>query len=116
MRFTKTDNIYKIVRITGTQDNILGISFADQNSAESIPEIVEWNFPKIKNSKINTSKEEILNQVVSGLASVNQSLGTNYKLSKIYFAPQDLPVNKIYSFLIKRLIRHYHNNGKFEEV
>ena len=29
MRFTKTDNIYKIVRITGTQDNILGISFAD---------------------------------------------------------------------------------------
>ena len=26
MRFSKTNNIYKIIRITGSQDNILGIS------------------------------------------------------------------------------------------
>ena len=25
MRFSKTDNIYKIIRITGSQDNILGV-------------------------------------------------------------------------------------------
>jgi len=29
MRFSKTDNVYKIIRITGSQDNILGISFGE---------------------------------------------------------------------------------------
>lgn len=30
MRFSKTDNIYKIIRITGSQDNILGVAFDDK--------------------------------------------------------------------------------------
>ena len=33
MRFSKTDDIYKIIRITGSQDNILGISF-DEDDVE----------------------------------------------------------------------------------
>jgi len=39
MRFSKTDNIYKIIRITGSQDNILGISFGEDDV-----EVIEWNF------------------------------------------------------------------------
>ena len=31
MRFSKTNNIYKIIRITGSQDNILGISFGEDD-------------------------------------------------------------------------------------
>jgi len=31
MRFSKTDNLYKIIRITGSQDNILDISFGETN-------------------------------------------------------------------------------------
>ena len=111
MRFSKTNNIYKIIRITGSQDNILGISFGEDDI-----EVIEWNFNNIDKSRIRTSKEEVLEQVLSGLESVNQSLGTNYKLSKIYFSPFDISKNRIYSGLIAALIRHYHSGNEFKEV
>ena len=111
MRFSKTNNIYKIIRITGLQDNILSISFGEDDI-----EVIEWNFNNINKSRIRTSKEEVLEQVLSGLESVNQSLGTNYKLSKIYFSPFDISTNRIYSGLIAALIRHYHSGNEFKEV
>lgn len=111
MRFSKTNNIYKIIRITGSQDNILGISFGEDDI-----EVIEWDFPNIDKSRIRTSKEEVLEQVLSGLESVNQSLGTNYKLSQIYFSPFDISTNRIYSGLIAALIRHYHSGNEFKEV
>ena len=111
MRFSKTNNIYKIIRITGSQDNILGISFGEDDI-----EVIEWNFNNIDKSRIRTSKEEVLEQVLFGLESVNQSLGTNYKLSKIYFSPFDISTNRIYSGLIAALIRHYHSGNEFKEV
>lgn len=111
MRFSKTNNIYKIIRITGSQDNILGISFGEDDI-----EVIEWNFNNINKSRIRTSKEEVLEQVLSGLESVNQSLGTNYKLSQIYFSPFDISTNRIYSGLIAALIRDYHSGNEFKEV
>jgi hypothetical protein len=116
MRFSKTGNIYKIIRITGSQDNILGISFVETNSSEADIEVIEWNFSNSDRSRIRTSKEEVLEQVLSGLESVNKSLGTNYKLSKIYFSPFDISTNRIYSGLIAALIRHYHSGNEFKEV
>ncbi len=111
MRFSKTNNIYKIIRITGSQDNILGISFGEDDL-----EVIEWNFNNSDRSRIRTSKEEVLEQVLFGLESVNKSLGTNYKLSKIYFSPFDISTNRIYSGLIAALIRHYHSGNEFKEV
>mgnify|MGYP003449561107 FL=1 len=111
MRFSKTENIYKIIRITGSQDNILGISFG-----EDAVEVIEWNFNNSDRSTIRTSKEEVLEQVLLGLESVNKSLGTNYKLSKIYFSPFDISTNRIYSGLIAALIRYYHSGNAFKEV
>lgn len=111
MRFSKTDNIYKIIRITGSQDNILGISFGEDDV-----EVIEWNFNNSDRSRIRTSKEEVLEQVLFGLESVNKSLGTNYRLSKIYFSPFDISTNRIYSGLIAALIRHYHSGKEFKEV
>ena len=73
----------------------MGISFGEDDI-----EVIEWNFNNIDKSRIRTSKEEVLEQVLSGLESVNQSLGTNYKLSKIYFSPFDISTNRIYSGLI----------------
>jgi hypothetical protein len=114
MRFSKTDNIYKIIRITGSQDNILGISFGEDDV--EVIEVIEWNFNNSDRSRIRTSKEEVLEQVLFGLESVNKSLGTNYKLSKIYFSPFDISTNRIYSGLIAALIRDYHSGNEFKEV
>ena len=116
MGFFKKDNIYRITRITGSQDNILGAAFDDKDRSDNNIEVIEWDFPNIDKSRIRTSKEEVLEQVVSGLESVNQSLGTNYKLSKIYFSPLDISTNRIYSGLIAALIRYYHSGQQFKEV
>ena len=116
MRFSKTDNIYKILRITGSQDNILGISFAENDTIKDNIEVIEWDFPNSDRSRIRTSKKEVLQQVLSSLKSVNQSLGTNYKLSKIYFSPSESAAGLVYKLLITRLIRHYHSGNEFKEV
>lgn len=34
MRFTKKGNIYKTIRLTGSQNNILGVSFSQDNKME----------------------------------------------------------------------------------
>ena len=116
MGFFKKDNIYRITRITGSQDNILGVAFDDKDRSDNNIEVLEWDFPNIDKSRIRTSKEEVLEQEVSGLESVNQSLGTNYKLSQIYFSPFDSATNSVYNLLICKLIRHYHSGNEFKEV
>jgi len=116
MGFFKKDNIYTITRITGSQDNILGVAFDDKNKSDNNIEVIEWDFPNIDKSIIRTSKEEVLEQVLSGLESVNRSLGTNYKLSQVSFTPFDRGTNSVYNFLICKLIRHYHSGNEFKEV
>lgn len=90
--------------------------FDHKNNSDNNIELIEWDFPNINKSRIPTSKEEVLEQVLSGLESVNQSLGTNYKLSHIYFCPFDNSRDRVYSGLIAVLIRHYHSGNEFKEI
>ena len=70
----------------------------------------------LKKSKYRIS-EMIFGKVkVTGLRLVNQSLNTNYRLSKIYYVPVDNPNNSVYEFLIQELIKHLHSGQVFEEV
>ena len=41
MQFIKTDNIYQIIRITGSQDNILGVAFDDKNNSDNNIEVIK---------------------------------------------------------------------------
>lgn len=63
MRFTKKDGIYRIILLNGAQHNILSVSFDESNSNKI--EILQWLVEK--GYKIQTSKEEVLEQVLSGL-------------------------------------------------
>ena len=89
----------------------MGITFGEDNI-----EVIEWTFTISNTSIVRTSKDEVLEQVLSGLESVNHSLETNYKLSKICFSPFDSSTNQVYLGLIKALIRHYHSGNEFKEV
>ena len=114
MGFTKKDNIYKITRMTGNHDNFLGIYFAE--NIEQNPEVIEVQIRNPKKKKNQPSKDEVLKQVLAGLKSVNQSLGTNYKLSQIYYVPSSDGPSSIYQSLIRTLIIHYHSGNEFKEV
>ena len=114
MGFTKKGNIYKITRMTGNCDSFLGISFAE--TTEENPEVIEVQIKNPKKKKNQPSKDEVLKQVLAGLKSVNQSLGTDYKLSQIYYVPSSDGPSSIYQSLIRRLVIHYHNGNEFKEV
>ena len=89
------------------------MAFDYKNNSDNNIEVIEWDFINIDKSRIRTSKEEVLKQVLSGLELVNQSLGTNYKLSQIYFSPFDSGTNSVYNLLIYKLIGHYHSRNEF---
>ena len=115
MQFLKEGEIYKVIRITGSQNNFLGISFSEnENSDLQIIELevkpIEITKPvlKIINPPLLTTKEEIEQQVLAGLDSINESVGTNYRFSHIYFVPSDSCEDEVYQLLIVILIRHYH--------
>ncbi|MEW8229297.1 MAG: hypothetical protein AB2745_03160 [Candidatus Thiodiazotropha endolucinida] len=111
MQFIKDGDVYKVARITGSQDNILGVSFSDQ---EVNIEVVEWDVKR--GAKVKSSSDQVLEQVVSGLREANQALGKNYFLSKIYFLPSDSSSNLVYAFLIQELVEQLDRGGEFVEV
>ena len=96
MKFTKTNDIYRISRIRVGYDNILGVCFTQEDNEPL--EIIEWD---LKNKEtIKTSRSEIQSQVLSSLRLVNQYLNKNYRVSKIYDVPVDNSSNSVYEFLI----------------
>jgi hypothetical protein len=114
VRFTKEDNIYKVNQFTGNQNNILGISFADKPSNDQTIEVVEWYFLESDRTIIRTSKEEVLQQVLAGLKSLNEDLGTDYQVSKIYYDPSEDGSELVYRTLFRMLLKHYHSGNEFE--
>lgn len=117
MYFTRTGKIYKVVRRTNSNSNILGVVFDTENKNKNEIEVIEWYFPDLNNGGIiEISKEEVLEYVLDGLEAVNKSLGTDYQVSQIYFTPFDDPPSSVYRFLITLLIRHYHSGNEFFEL
>ena len=121
-----------VIRATGHQSNILGISFAEKNSRETTIQVMECNYPKSdftkylekrmakwdksEKSKIGTSPEEVLTQVLSVLNWVNQALETNYPLSKIEDLASEDGSDCIYQTLIRKLIKHYQSGNEVREI
>jgi len=112
MRFSKTENMYRVSRITGSQDNILGIVFSE-NKKETI-DLIEWEIKEGAN--IKATSEQVLEQVLSGLKKANEELGKNYQLSEIHFLPSDSASNSVYEFLIQELVKHYDTGSEFLEI
>jgi hypothetical protein len=115
--FFEKDDIYIITQIIENRNNnILGISFADEKSERNTIEVHERNLRQYHNSPIQTSREEILDQVLWGIEIVNQFLGTDYNISKIYYILGQDDSEKIYKNLIIMLVLHYHGGNKFKEI
>ena len=58
MRFSKTGKIYKVIRITGSQDNSLGISFVEANNGESNIDVIEWDFLTLNPAEVKPQKKK----------------------------------------------------------
>ncbi|MEJ2790967.1 MULTISPECIES: hypothetical protein [unclassified Pseudoxanthomonas] len=105
MQVSKSDGIYKAVRITGSQDNFLGLSIA---CAPCDPELIVPSSTLVNEERVRTRAEEIMRQVAVGLARANDELGSTYFIAKIFYIPRDLPNNDIYEMLTLEILRYFH--------
>ena len=92
------------------------MTFDDKDRSDNNIDLIEWYFPNFVKGRIQTSKGEVFKQVVTGLEPINEHVGTNYKLSKIYFTLFDSEAYSVYSVLIGNLIRHYHNGKECRKL
>lgn len=115
MKFSQIENIYRVIRESNRESNILCVCFNENKTNENTIQIIDLKFPNIEDTKIRTSHTELLDQVLNGLDSVNESFQTNYKLSKIYYVPSDDGSGFIYRNLTHALIRHYHEGKEFKK-
>lgn len=100
MQFVKSGDIYKVARITGTQDNLLGVTLCEHQGEVELVALESRG-----GAKVSAEPEEVLRQVTAGLADVNRELGTNYCLSKIFYLPGESATNLVYTLLIVALVR-----------
>ena len=106
MQFVKSGEVYKVARITGVQDNFLGVTLAEHPAGI---ELVAFPIPG--NASVKASPEEVLKQVIEGLSEVNLELGKDYRLAKVFYSPQENPSNAVYKLLISELIRRIDASG-----
>ncbi|MGI9278032.1 MAG: hypothetical protein ACR2PX_00120 [Endozoicomonas sp.] len=111
MQFVKDGDVYKVARMTGSQDNILGISFSEH---EVNVDVVEWDVKQ--GAIVKSSSSQVLEQVLSGLKLVNDDLGKKYHLSKIFFLPSDNASNSVYEFLLQELVKRYDSKLCFKQL
>lgn len=91
---------YKIIRITGSQDNFLGLCLSD---VEHDIEVLALPIKNGDSMKINAGS--ILAQVKNGIISASKELGKMYFVSKIQFIPSDSPSDTIYEYLTIELLK-----------
>lgn len=100
MQFVKNGEVYKVTRITGAQDNLLGIALADEQGEI---ELIAFEAPGAR--KVRAPADEVLKQVSEGLSEINLELGRNYCLSKIFYFHHESAANSVYRLLTCELIR-----------
>lgn len=111
MNFTKKDNTYIVTRITGSQDNILGIVL----SKEKI-KIKVIDLEKDKNKKIVTREDEVLSQVSDSLSEFNSTKNSSIKISEIHYLSSESSKREIYKILTKKILERIEKNENFKEI
>jgi len=111
MQYIFDKGVYKIVRITGPQHNLLGIRLTDSECVKNVVSL-----PIKDNDQPKVDKLNVLSQVESGLNKINKELNKNYHISEIQFISSDTMSSSVYSLLIQELIKRIDSQGKFIEV
>ena len=116
VRFFIKGDIYGITRMTGNQDNILGIFFAEKNTSEYNKDniqLIAWDSSNSEKIPIRMAENEVLTQVFLGLNSFNEALGTDYQITKIYYVTSGYGSGNIYRGLTLRVLERYHSGIEY---
>ena len=108
MRYSLKADVYRVVRVTGPQHNLLGLSFS-----KSAPERVALErLSGPSNGAID--EEELVRAVLSGVAKANAAVGANYYVSRVQYVPTDTPAAGIYSDLAQLIVERIASGRQFD--
>ena len=116
-QLTRTGNTLKVTRITGSQDNFLGIVLGNKKVSVNQIEIkeIDLNDSRAVEYSNDATKQEILKQVLEGLIEINNKMGTDFHIKQILFVKDEDKSENIYKNLVMALIQRYASNGVFTE-
>ena len=109
MQFLKVGDRYQVSRITGSQDNVLGIELGRDGAGMRV---VEWALGNGEPTR--STAEEVGRQVLQAVEEFNRDHGTSYTISVAYFAKEDSSRGQVYVMLTKRLLGRIHRGEPFE--
>jgi hypothetical protein len=109
MQFIDTDPLYKIVRVTGPQHNLLGLQLSHEPVAGD-PEIEALDQATGKPGAL--IGREVAAQVMLGVAEASAELQRTYHVDKIQYVSTDTPPVTVYRQLALEILRRVHALGR----
>ncbi len=100
MNFSRRDNFFRVVQITGPAHNLLGLELT---GLPADAEIVEHPAPGPR--RLDAS--EVKREVVAGVAEEAEALDLHVSVRRLEFVPSDSGPAATYRPLARALIRHF---------
>jgi hypothetical protein len=111
MRLQKYNDRYRAWSITGPTHNLLGLVFSDRADDQIIVEELRPHTVGAHRLTADAVRESVLR----GVGNANLRLGTDYRVSKIQFVPNDTPLLEIYARLAEGIVEQLARNGEWKE-
>lgn len=108
MQFSKRGDIFQVIRITGSQDNFLGIELGQHGTGMRV---VEWSLDNGEPER--ATPDEVGRQVRQAVDAFNRENGTCLAASVVYFAKEDSARGEVYAMLTKSILSRIHRGESF---
>jgi len=102
MQFIAKAPLYKIIRITGPQHNLLGLQIAPGPMA-GMPVIEALDRPSGEPGQL--VEREVIEQVMHGVDEASRELNQTYGIEKIQYISTDSPPVEVYRYLAIEILR-----------
>jgi len=101
MQFTDEDPLYRVVRITGPQHNLLRLQIAPEpTEGEPALEALDRDAGKA----VRLDGGQVAAQVMRGVDDACGELATRYHIEKIQYVAEDTPPVEVYRALARQLV------------
>ena len=111
MRFQKYNEWYRAWSITWPTHNLLGLVFSDHVDDQILVE----ELGPVEKGVRRLSADPVREHVLRGVGNANLRLGTNFRVSKIQFVPNDTPLLDFYVQLAEGIVEQLARNAEWKE-
>jgi hypothetical protein len=110
VKVIKDGQVYKVARVTGPTHNFLGLVLS-LNSTPTVPRVETMAVEALDVTAATIPKDEVVRQVLKGVAEANEEYGTQFRVDVIQYVPTDSRDDLVYMSLAKAIIEEATRHG-----